>query len=122
MASNKDSLVWQKEYPMESSSKSRRTLMRVSTGSTEIVTGFCTGRDRLMGLDRDNRPCRHQITIEGTVAMALVNAAYQVVVFTGSVPESDREKTLHGIVGQILPYLTQVNGQYRVRRKDESSR
>ncbi|MQM01244.1 hypothetical protein Taro_033997 [Colocasia esculenta] len=49
-ALNKDSLVRRKEYPMESSSKSRksrRTLVRVATGSTEIVTGAFTGRDRL---------------------------------------------------------------------------
>ncbi|MQL68607.1 hypothetical protein Taro_000872 [Colocasia esculenta] len=59
-ALNKDLLVRQKKYPTESSSKSResmgflakkhrsrRTLMRVATGSTEIATGACTGRDRL---------------------------------------------------------------------------
>ncbi|MQM20824.1 hypothetical protein Taro_053851 [Colocasia esculenta] len=69
--------------------------MRVATGSTEIAT------------DHDDRLCRDQIVTEGTIAAALVNAAYRAVAFTRSAPESDREKTLHWIAGQNLPYLTQ---------------
>ncbi|MQM21283.1 hypothetical protein Taro_054321 [Colocasia esculenta] len=90
-ALNKDSLVRQKEYPTESSSKSRES---VATGSSDQAA------------DRDDMPCHDQITTEGTVVTALVNVAYQAVEFIGSVPESDREKTLHGIAGQNLPYLT----------------
>ncbi|MQL78432.1 hypothetical protein Taro_010871 [Colocasia esculenta] len=39
--------------------------------------------------------------------MTLVNAVYRAIAFTGSAPESDRERTLHWITGQNLPYLTQ---------------
>ncbi|MQL87053.1 hypothetical protein Taro_019588 [Colocasia esculenta] len=72
-------------------------------GSTEIAMGSCTDQ----AADHDDRPCRDQIATEGTVAMALVNATYRAVAFTGSVLEYDQEKTLHGIAGQNLPYLTQ---------------
>ncbi|MQL97809.1 hypothetical protein Taro_030507 [Colocasia esculenta] len=66
-------------------------------------------RDRLLyrAADRDDRPCRDQIVIEGIVTTALVNAAYRVIAFTGSAPQSDRERTLHWITGQNLPSLTQ---------------
>ncbi|MQL74406.1 hypothetical protein Taro_006769 [Colocasia esculenta] len=40
--------------------------------------------------------------------MGLVNAAYRAITFTRSAPESDRERTLHWIAGQNLPYLTQA--------------
>ena len=56
--------------------------------------------------DRDDRTCRDQIATEDIVVTALVNAAYRAVAFTGSVPEPDKERTLHWIVGQNLPYLT----------------
>ncbi|MQM18123.1 hypothetical protein Taro_051107 [Colocasia esculenta] len=39
--------------------------------------------------------------------MALVNAAYRAVTFTGSVPESDRESTVHWIADLTYPILTQ---------------
>ncbi|MQL92346.1 hypothetical protein Taro_024968 [Colocasia esculenta] len=86
--------------------RSRHTLMRVATGSTEIATGSSTGRDRLIGSDRDDRFYRDHITIERSVAMALVNVAYRAVAFTGSAPSPNRERTLHWIAGQNLPYLT----------------
>ncbi|MQL85084.1 hypothetical protein Taro_017597 [Colocasia esculenta] len=88
--------------------RSRRTLMRVVTGSTEIAMGTCTGRDGLVRSgsrsrrqalsrsDRDERLCRD----------GLMNAAYWAVMFTGSAPESDKERTLHWIAGQNLPYST----------------
>ncbi|MQL76641.1 hypothetical protein Taro_009043 [Colocasia esculenta] len=83
--------------------------MRVATGSTEIATGACTGRDRLV--DRDDRHCRDQIATERSVAMALVNAAYRAVAFTGSAPSPNRERTSHWITGQNLPYLTQGDSE-----------
>ncbi|MQL95102.1 hypothetical protein Taro_027768 [Colocasia esculenta] len=39
--------------------------------------------------------------------MTLMNEAYRVVEFTGSALEYNRERTLHWIAGQNLPYLTQ---------------
>ncbi|MQM22310.1 hypothetical protein Taro_055360 [Colocasia esculenta] len=69
--------------------------MRVATGSTEIATGSGTGRDSLIGSGR-------ALCHEG-----LVNAAYRAIAFTGSAPSPNRERTLHWIAGQNLPYLIQ---------------
>ncbi|MQL77297.1 hypothetical protein Taro_009704 [Colocasia esculenta] len=67
---------------MPSARRSRCTLVRVATGSIEIATGACTGRDRLSLVGQ-------QIAMTGSVAMALVNAAYRAVAFTGgSIPPS----------------------------------
>ncbi|MQL86648.1 hypothetical protein Taro_019170, partial [Colocasia esculenta] len=79
--------------------RTRHNLVRVATGFRQNATGSCT--------DRDDKPCRDQIATEGTVAMALVNAAYRAVAFTGSVPESDRESTMHWIADLTYPILTQ---------------
>ncbi|MQM11640.1 hypothetical protein Taro_044548 [Colocasia esculenta] len=71
--------------------------MRVATGSTEIATGSSTGRDRHVALGRQIATglalCRDQIATECSIAMALVNAAYRAVAFTGSAPEPDRGRT-----------------------------
>ncbi|MQM17147.1 hypothetical protein Taro_050114 [Colocasia esculenta] len=81
--------------------------MRVATGSTEITTGSSTSRDGLVGraADHDDSPCRDQIATESTVAMALVNAAYRAVAFTGSAPESNREKNITLDCGPELTLL-----------------
>ncbi|MQL71111.1 hypothetical protein Taro_003402 [Colocasia esculenta] len=83
--------------------------MRVATASTEIRQGFvqvATGLSVRADRSRRQAYC-DQIATERSVAMALVNAANQAVAFTGSTPSPNRERTLHWIAGQNLPYLTQ---------------
>ncbi|MQM08450.1 hypothetical protein Taro_041306 [Colocasia esculenta] len=118
---NKDSLVRRKEYPMESSSKSRESVYietstrrsrgvleqwsigigRSRRGHVRVATG---SKDRAARL---RRPALSQSDHDGMLCHDdPVKAAYQAVTVTGSVPESDREHALHGITGQNLPYLT----------------
>ncbi|MQM02464.1 hypothetical protein Taro_035232 [Colocasia esculenta] len=86
-ALNKDSLVRQKEYPTESSSKSRESVYietsdRRSRGILEqwsvdngrqIAMGSFEGRNGLVRSGNRSRrqACRDQIVIAGSVAMAL---------------------------------------------------
>ncbi|MQL99452.1 hypothetical protein Taro_032177, partial [Colocasia esculenta] len=79
-ALNKDSLVWQKEYPTESSSKSRE---KIATGSYEDHDGSFgqaarTRQGSLSRSDRDRYLCRDSTE----------NAAYRAVTFSGIVGDT----------------------------------
>ncbi|MQL99407.1 hypothetical protein Taro_032131 [Colocasia esculenta] len=101
-ALNKDLLVWQKEYPTESSSKSRESVyIETSTRhSREILEQWSVN----IGIPKSSRETIDKY--RGAVMTTLVNAAYRAVAFTGSMPGSDKETTLPWIAGQNLPYLT----------------
>ncbi|MQM05405.1 hypothetical protein Taro_038217 [Colocasia esculenta] len=98
-ALNKDSLVRQKEYPMESSSKSRESIATCPSKGRDRVR---SERDRVLHrmrrvdqsreLERDNRPCRVQNVTGGSVVINPENAAYRAIAFSGPAPESEREK------------------------------
>ncbi|MQL71433.1 hypothetical protein Taro_003758 [Colocasia esculenta] len=54
--------------------------------------------------NHDDRRCRDQIATECSVAMALVNAAYRAIAFTGSAPEPDRVRICLGLRSRNLPF------------------
>ncbi|MQL77338.1 hypothetical protein Taro_009745 [Colocasia esculenta] len=78
--------------------KGRVTNHRASESSRDglVRSGSRSRRQALSRSDCDSRLCRD----------CPVNAAYQAVAFTGSTPESDRDKNSILDCGLDLPYLT----------------
>ncbi|MQL88199.1 hypothetical protein Taro_020746 [Colocasia esculenta] len=108
-ALNKDSLVWQKEYLTESSSKSREcvyieTSARRSRGILEqwsVGQGARTRRQGLSRSEHDARACRIQNVTGVSIAISPENAAYRAVAFSGPAPEFEREKDRPWIAVQV---------------------
>ncbi|MQM20334.1 hypothetical protein Taro_053352 [Colocasia esculenta] len=76
---------------------------QITTYPNEGRNGGQAERDRL--LHRSPRPHRfRQTDRHGKLCRdGPVNAAYRAVAFTGSTPESNRERTLYWIAGQTYP-------------------
>ncbi|MQM16093.1 hypothetical protein Taro_049047, partial [Colocasia esculenta] len=74
--------------------RTRRTPVRVATGSGQNATRGCEERDKAVRTGREIATGRssHSECDGFAVTTRPQNAAYRVVAFTGSVPESDRER------------------------------
>ncbi|MQL95784.1 hypothetical protein Taro_028454 [Colocasia esculenta] len=100
--------------------RTRHTPVRVATGSAQNATRGCEERDKAVRTGREIATgCSSHSERNGfAVATRPQNVAYRAVAFTGSAPESDKERTCSWIAVEDCLIFTQG----RNRRNGEEER